>query len=84
MHNGVFDSLRDVLEFYDDVAGRRGRARNAHVSREQLDPLLRQLRDPDDRADDLIVFLQALTDKSFDRRVPVRVPSALNPGGNIQ
>ena len=29
MHSGVFDSLRDVLEFYDDVSGRRGRARNA-------------------------------------------------------
>jgi cytochrome c peroxidase len=84
MHNGVFDSLRDVLEFYDDVSGRRGRARNVHVSREQLDPLLRQLRDPDDRAGDLIAFLEALTDDSFDRTVPARVPSGLKPGGNIQ
>jgi cytochrome c peroxidase len=84
MHNGVFDSLRDVLEFYDDVSGRRGRARNAHVSREQLDPLLRQLRDPDDRAGDLIAFLEALSDDSFDRTVPPRVPSGLRPGGNIQ
>jgi cytochrome c peroxidase len=84
MHNGVFDSLRDVLEFYDDVSGRRGRARNAHVSRERLDPLLRQLRDPDDRAGDLIAFLDALSDDSFDRTVPPRVPSGLRPGGNIQ
>jgi len=84
MHNGVFDSLRDVLEFYDDVSGRRGRARNSHVSREQLDPLLRQLRDPDDRAGDLIAFLEALTDDTFDRTVPSRVPSGLKPGGNIQ
>ena len=84
MHNGVFASLRDVLEFYDDVSGRRGRARNAHVSREQLDPLLRQLRDPDDRAGDLIAFLEALSDDSFDRTVPPRVPSGLTPGGHIQ
>jgi cytochrome c peroxidase len=84
MHSGVFDSLRDVLEFYDDVSGRRGRARNAHVSREQLDPLLRQLRDPDDRAGDLIAFLQALSDDSFDRTIPGRVPSGLPPGGNIR
>jgi cytochrome c peroxidase len=84
MHSGIFDSLRDVLEFYDDVSGRRGRARNAHVSREQLDPLLRQLRDPDDRAGDLIAFLEALSDDSFDRTVPPRVPSGLRPGGNIQ
>jgi cytochrome c peroxidase len=84
MHSGVFDSLRDVLEFYDDVSGRRGRARNAHVSREQLDPLLRQLRDPDDRAGDLIAFLQALSDDSFDRTIPGRVPSGLAPGGSIR
>jgi len=84
MHSGVFDSLRDVLEFYDDVSGRRGRARNAFVSREQLDPLLRQLRDPDDRAGDLIAFLESLSDDSFDRTVPAKVPSGLQPGGNIQ
>jgi cytochrome c peroxidase len=24
MHSGIFDSLRDVLDFYDDVSGRRG------------------------------------------------------------
>jgi cytochrome c peroxidase len=83
MHSGVFDSLRDVLEFYDDVSGRRGRARNLHVSREQLDPLVRRLRDPDDRAGDLIAFLEALTDDTFDRAVPAAVPSGLKPGGNI-
>ena len=64
--------------------GRRGRARNAHVSREQLDPLVRQLRDPDDRAGDLIAFLEALSDDSFDRTVPAKVPSGLKPGGNIE
>ena len=72
------------MQFYDDVSGRRGRARNVHVSREPLDPLVRQLRDPDDRVGDLIAFLQALTDDSFDRTVPARVPSGLKPGGNIQ
>ena len=84
MHSGMFDSLRDVLEFYDDVSGRRGRARNPHVSREQLDPLLRQLRDPDNQAGDLIAFLQALSDDWFDRTIPARVPSGLRPGGQIE
>jgi len=84
MHSDMFDSLRDVLEFYDDVSGRRGRARNTHVSREQLDPLLRQLRDPDDRTGDLIAFLEALTDEAFDRSVPTKVPSGLTPGGRIE
>ena len=36
MHSGMFPTLRDVLEFYDDVSGRRGRARNGHVTRDQL------------------------------------------------
>jgi cytochrome c peroxidase len=84
MHSGMFTTLRDVLEFYDDVSGRRGRARNGLVRREQLDPLLRQLRDPDDRAGDLIAFLQSLSDDSFDRTIPTKVPSGLQPGGNIQ
>jgi len=85
MHSGVFQSLEDVLEFYDDVDSRRsGRARNANVSREQLDPLLRRLRGVDDDDVDLIAFLSALTDRSFDRTVPDRVPSGLAVGGKIQ
>ena len=60
------------------------RARNGQVSREQLDPLLRQLRDPDDRAGDLIAFLESLSDDSFDRTIPTNVPSGLRPGGNIR
>jgi cytochrome c peroxidase len=84
MHSGVFRSLEDVLEFYDDVADRRGRDRNPNVSREQLDPLLRQLRGVDDDDEDLIGFLEALSDDSFDRTIPARVPSGLAPGGRIQ
>jgi cytochrome c peroxidase len=84
MHSGVFASLRDVLEFYDDVSGRRGRRRNGNVGREQLDPLLRQLRDPDREASDIISFLESLSDESFDRTIPTRVPSGLPPGGAIQ
>lgn len=84
MHSGIFRSLEDVLEFYDDVTDRRGRDRNPHVSREQLDPLLRQLRGVDNDDEDLIAFLDALNDDSFDRTVPQRVPSGLPPGGKIQ
>jgi cytochrome c peroxidase len=84
MHSGVFNSLDDVLEFYDDVSGRRRSGRNPNVSREQLDPLVRQLRDPDRDADELIAFLEALTDDSFDRTIPARVPSGLAVGGRIQ
>jgi cytochrome c peroxidase len=83
MHSGVFESLEDVLEFYDDVTGRRGRTRNVNVSREQLDPLLRRLRGVDDDDVELLAFLRALSDESFDRTIPARVPSGLPVGGRI-
>ena len=84
MHNGLFATLEDVLDFYDDVDSRRGNDRNANVSREQLDPLVRQLRGVDDDDEDLIAFLEALSDDSFDRTIPPRVPSGLAVGGRIE
>jgi cytochrome c peroxidase len=84
MHSGVFTTLEDVLDFYDDVDDRRGRDRNVYVSREQLDPLLRRLRGVDDDDGDLLAFLGALSDESFDRTIPNRVPSGLPVGGRIQ
>jgi cytochrome c peroxidase len=84
MHSGVFQTLEDVLEFYDDVDSRRGRARNPNVGREQLDPLLRRLRGVDDDDTDLLAFLDALNDPSYDRTIPDRVPSGLVVGGRIQ
>jgi cytochrome c peroxidase len=85
MHSGVFATLEDVLEFYDDVRSRRGGARNRnhYVDREQLDPLLRRLRGVDEDDPDLIAFLRALSDESFDKTIPLRVPSGLPVGGRI-
>jgi cytochrome c peroxidase len=84
MHSGVFQRLEDVIDFYDDVAGRRGGARNAYVTREQLDPLVRQLRGVDRDEAGLLAFLDALNDDSFDTMIPDRVPSGLPPGGTIR
>lgn len=84
MHSGIFETLEDVLEFYDDVDSRRGDARNPNVSREELDPLLRQLRGVDEDDENLIAFLEALSDPNFDRTIPPRVPSGLAVGGRIQ
>jgi cytochrome c peroxidase len=84
MHNGLFATLEDVLDFYDDVDSRRGNDRNVNVGREQLDPLLRQLRGVDDDDEDLLAFLDALNDEAFDRAVPPRVPSGLTVGGKIR
>jgi len=89
MHSGIFNTLEDVLEFYDDVdngGGRRGgrnNDRNANVSRDELDPLLRQLRGVDDDDFELLAFLDALSDEKFDRNIPKTVPSGLPVGGTI-
>jgi cytochrome c peroxidase len=78
MHSGELDSLDDVLEFYDDAP------ENPNIGRRQIDPLVRRLDDPDDEADAIIAFLEALNDDSFDKTIPARVPSGLTPGGRIQ
>ncbi len=77
MHNGVFQTLGEVVRFY-----RRG-PRNPNVGRRGVDPLVRQLRRPGRAADEIIEFLNALNDDSFDRTIPSRVPSGLSPGGRI-
>lgn len=81
MHNGLFSTLEDVVEFYDDVGDRN--ERNVNLARNQMDPLIRTLDDPDDHERELIAFLNALNDDAFDRAIPDRVPSGLNPGGEI-
>ena len=81
MHNGLFPTLDDIVEFYDDVGDRD--ERNVNLERHQVDPLIRTLDDPDDHERELIAFLNALNDNAFDRTIPDRVPSGLNPGGDI-
>ena len=81
-HNGVFRTLSAVVGFYEDA--RFGRSRNLKVSGEKLDPLLRELGEFDEENADLVEFLRALSDESFDRTIPERVPSGLPVGGKIQ
>lgn len=78
MHDGVFQTLGQVVRFY-----RRG-PRNPNVGRRGVDPLVRQLRRPGRAADEIIEFLNALNDDSFDKTIPSHVPSGLSPGGRIQ
>jgi cytochrome c peroxidase len=81
MHSGVFSTLEDVLNFYNR-AGRR--IRNGNSNGGQADPLLRQLRGVNFASRDIIEFLGALNDQSFDKTIPARVPSGLRPGGRIE
>jgi cytochrome c peroxidase len=86
MHNGTIATLEEVLRFYDE-----GRSRNPNVSGGRgrggvrLDRDFTGVRDmsDQDRAD-IVAFLGALTDESFERTIPERVPSGLPVGGRIR
>ena len=86
MHNGMLDTLEDVLTFYDNgrsenpnVLNRRGENGNG-VAR--LSGSFRRIDNMSEREmQDIIAFLQSLTDTNFDRTVPASVPSGLPPGG---
>ena len=92
MHNGVFATLPEVINFYARLSrggGRRGSGRvargaNPQVSRDQIDPLARDLNMRGRGQRDLIAFLRAMDDPGFDRTIPERVPSGLPVGGRLQ
>jgi cytochrome c peroxidase len=96
MHNGMLPTLRDVLRFYDagrsenpNVSNQqdqdRGRGRDRRRDDNGIARVSGQFRRVDSMSDgemeDIIAFLNALTDANFDRTVPARVPSGLPPGG---
>ena len=97
MHNGMLGTLEEVLAFYDrgrsenpNVSNRRRRRGDddrRDEARATPGRLSGRFRGVDDmtvqQQEDIIAFLEALTDPDFDRTIPVRVPSGLPPGGNI-
>ncbi|RTE52714.1 cytochrome-c peroxidase [Arenibacter aquaticus] len=82
MHNGVFQNLKQVLEFYEDISF--GKTRNPSVTKEMFDPFVRELELSVKDMSLIISFLNTLNDDSFDKEIPERVPSGLPVGGNIQ
>ena len=79
MHSGVFTSLAQVLNFYDQVGDRR--SQNSHVSANNLDENLHRINNNDRQL--IIDFLGSLNDTNFDKSIPTAVPSGLHPGGNL-
>jgi cytochrome c peroxidase len=90
MHNGTLATLEDVLRFYDNgrsenpnvpsVRGDQRRDRSPRLDRsfERVDDMTEQ------EMEDIVAFMEALSDSNFDRKIPLRVPSGLPPGGLIQ
>ena len=81
MHNGKFNTLKEVLEFYEDISNSKNR--HVEVKAEQIDPLINQLDLSVKEITPIISFLNTLNDVNFDRSIPVSVPSGLPVGGNI-
>ncbi len=79
MHSGVFTTIDQVMDFYDQVGN--SRSQNSHVPNNQLDVNLRGVNNDTKAA--IIQFLQALNDTNFDKSVPATVPSKLKVGGNL-
>ncbi len=70
MHNGVFSTLEEVIDFYSRGAGRQ-------FGNESVDPLVRPFELDAQQQADLIAFLTALTDESGLPQIPEAVPSGL-------
>jgi cytochrome c peroxidase len=94
MHNGTIETLEQVLRFYDlrrsenpNVAERPRRPTDIVEGgpSASLDWDFRFLNDMNDQdIQDILAFLDTLTDPDFDRTIPQRVPSGLPPGGAIR
>lgn len=81
MHNGSFQNLKQVLEFYEDISF--GKTRNPLVPKEMFDPFVRELQLTVKDMSRIISFLNTLNDPDFDTEIPEKVPSGLPVGGNI-
>jgi cytochrome c peroxidase len=81
MHNGSMKSIKEILEFYEDIAN--GKSRNPNIPIEDIDPLARALKLKVRDFGPLTNFLLSLNDDNFDKSVPEEVPSKLPVGGNI-
>ncbi|MFH6602182.1 cytochrome-c peroxidase [Maribacter algicola] len=81
MHNGSFQNLKRVLEFYEDISN--GKSRNINIPPANFDPLVRELKLTVKDMSLIISFLNTLNDENFDQEIPGFVPSGLPVGGNI-
>ena len=82
MHNGKLKTLKEVLEFYEDLSG--GKISNAKVKPAQIDTLVSKLKVEFKDISLILEFLTTLNDDKFDRSIPSKVPSKLKVGGNIE
>ncbi len=81
MHNGTLNSLQEVLEFYEGIAGNK--SRNPNVTAKKIDPLIKKMRLKTKDIHPIVSFLNSLNSDDFDKKIPQQVPSGLPVGGDI-
>lgn len=82
MHNGVFGSLEQVLDFYNDISRGNGNNQNNNVADNEIANDAINLNLNNNQIDEIIAFMRTLTDEDFDRMIPASVPSGQRVGGN--
>jgi cytochrome c peroxidase len=75
MHSGKLQTLKQVLEFYEDIAG--GKETNPNVKPYMMDSLIRETEVNFKDIPLILEFLTTLNDPKFDKTVPEKVPSGL-------
>ena len=78
MHNGMLTTLKDIVEFMN-----AGVSENDNITSDMLASDMAPLGLTETEIDQIVAFLESLTDEDFDQVVPVSVPSGLEVGGNI-
>ncbi len=78
-HNGSFYYLDQAVAFYRTISN--GLSTNRRIPQREIDIVAKTiaLAGPDE----IVAFLDALNDGSFDKTVPASVPSKLPVGGNM-
>ena len=72
MHNGVFETLDEVVDFYAEGGGiKHG------IEQNLLDDKIRPFSFSKREKEDLVAFLHSLTDESNKPKIPDTVPSGL-------
>ena len=60
-----------------------GLSKNPHVPSGMVDLNFKPLGLTSNEIDDIVAFLESLTDEDFDKTIPASVPSGLEVGGKI-
>jgi cytochrome c peroxidase len=81
MHNGLFKTLEQVVDFYDHAAGQKfGKDMRPDMGELPFFTILPiELKLADGEKKDLVAFLKTLTDTSASAKVPTRLPRFGDP-----